>query len=205
MLTSLLKDENMAACWDALKPAVARLREFYEYTEQIQAAFPDLMGALCEDGVKLEKTQALTKQLAGLLDFVIRFDHIKLNTPSIQNDFSYYRRSMQRMRVNGQQEDGVLGDDLAHKLSLFFASPTPAMTVLVSSVTSSVGRNGLTLELMTASLATLARSISLLLSFLLLISSNPSLFAALRATCFATAPSRRRRPIFFVCAPWWHR
>ena len=69
------------------------------------------------------------------MDFVIRFDHVKLNTPSIQNDFSYYRRSLQRMRANGQQEEGVLSDDLAHKLSMFYASPTPAMSVLVASVT----------------------------------------------------------------------
>jgi CYRIA/CYRIB Rac1 binding domain len=127
-------DENMAECWNALKPAVARLREYWEFTEQIQANFPELIRALCEDGVA--SNQALSKQLAALLDFVIRFDHIKLNTPSIQNDFSYYRRSLQRMRANNVQEEGILADDVAHKLSMFYASPTPAMTVLVQSVMS---------------------------------------------------------------------
>jgi hypothetical protein len=78
---------------------VNKLREYYEYGLEVESAFPELMARLCDGGVKLDSMQALAKQLAALLDFVIRFDHVKMNTPPIQNDFSYYRRSMQRMKV----------------------------------------------------------------------------------------------------------
>ena len=151
-------DENLTACWEALKPAVNKLREYYEYGLEVEAAFPELMGRLCDGGVKLESMQALAKQLAALLDFVIRFDHVKMNTPPIQNDFSYYRRSMQRMKAHNQEDAGALGDEVANRMSLFYASATPAMSLLVGAVQKSVGSNGVTLEVALNALSVMASS-----------------------------------------------
>ena len=39
----------------------------------------------------LDDHQALVKQLAKVLDFVLKFDECKMTTPAVQNDFSYYR------------------------------------------------------------------------------------------------------------------
>jgi len=39
----------------------------------------------------IESAQALCKQFAHLIDFVFHFDAIKMNTPSLQNDFSFYK------------------------------------------------------------------------------------------------------------------
>jgi hypothetical protein len=44
--------------------------------------------------------QALAKQFAELLQFVLAFDEQKLKNPSIQNDFSYYRRTLSRLKMN---------------------------------------------------------------------------------------------------------
>jgi hypothetical protein len=44
--------------------------------------------------------QALAKQFAEILQFVLRFDDLKMNNPAIQNDFSYYRRTLNRMKMN---------------------------------------------------------------------------------------------------------
>ncbi len=152
------KDENLAACWEALKPAVAKLREYYEYGLEVEEAFPELMTQLCDGGAKLDSMQALAKQLAALLDFVIRFDHIKMNTPSIQNDFSYYRRSMTRMKNHNQEDAGALGDEVANRMSLFYASATPAMSQLAAAVTKSVERNAVTLEVALNALSVMASS-----------------------------------------------
>ena len=35
-----------------------------------------------------------------VLEFVLKFDECKMGTPAVQNDFSYYRRSVQRSRYN---------------------------------------------------------------------------------------------------------
>ncbi|KPP77771.1 hypothetical protein Z043_102775, partial [Scleropages formosus] len=67
----------------------------------------------------LEREQALAKQFAEILHFTLRFDELKANketvsftpslflrfkskmtNPAIQNDFSYYRRTLNRMRIN---------------------------------------------------------------------------------------------------------
>lgn len=44
--------------------------------------------------------QALSKQLAEILRFVLKFDDLKMNNSAIQNDFSYYRRTLNRMKMN---------------------------------------------------------------------------------------------------------
>jgi len=43
--------------------------------------------------------QALVKLLADLFDFVLRFDELKMATPVIQNDFSYYRRNARKKKI----------------------------------------------------------------------------------------------------------
>ena len=50
--------------------------------------------------------------------------------PAIQNDFSYYRRSLSRMKLNNKGGDIKIKDELANRMSLFFAYPTPMMKVL---------------------------------------------------------------------------
>ena len=46
----------------------------------------------------VEEYQSIVKQFAKLLEFVLIFDECKMETPALQNDFSYYRRTSQRMR-----------------------------------------------------------------------------------------------------------
>ena len=33
--------------------------------------------------------------MAKVLEFVLKFDECKMTTPAVQNDFSYYRRTVQ--------------------------------------------------------------------------------------------------------------
>lgn len=74
----------------------------------------------------LEGQQALAKQLADILDFVLRFDDAKMINPAIQNDFSYYRRSLSKQK---NKVEVKIKDELANRMSLFFAYPTPMLKV----------------------------------------------------------------------------
>lgn len=58
----------------------------------------------------LEKNQALAKQCAEILSFVLKFDELKMNNPAIQNDFSYYRRTLSRLKMQdpGSDDSAVL-------------------------------------------------------------------------------------------------
>lgn len=45
---------------------------------------------------QLDTLQATCRQFARLIDFVLSFDAVKMCTPALQNDFSFYRRAMSR-------------------------------------------------------------------------------------------------------------
>ena len=54
--------------------------------------------------------------------------------PNIQNDFSFYRRSMAKMKNNHQSnQEVIINDDLANKMSLFYAYPTPLLRTVIES------------------------------------------------------------------------
>eukprot|EP01116_Phalansterium_solitarium_P003702 TRINITY_DN14527_c0_g1_i1.p1 TRINITY_DN14527_c0_g1~~TRINITY_DN14527_c0_g1_i1.p1 ORF type:complete len:314 (+),score=93.89 TRINITY_DN14527_c0_g1_i1:167-1108(+) len=124
--------ETEDAAWNAVLPAVDQLQEFYEFSLELESSFPKLLVALCKDDPKasLANQQALAKQLADVFDFVLRFDDAKMVNPAIQNDFSYYRRTLNRMKMSKKDMQIKIRDELANRMSLFFAYPTPMMKVL---------------------------------------------------------------------------
>lgn len=84
----------------------------------------------------LETQQALVKQLAEILEFVLKFDEFKMKTPAIQNDFSYYRRTLSLASSvhKVESEDNLyISNELANRMSLFYAHATPMLRVLSNS------------------------------------------------------------------------
>ena len=119
---------------------------------------------------QLQCRQALAKQFAHILDFTLRFDEMKMCTPAVQNDFSYYRRTMNRdlmwmQRTDEPQTDAapatnndcIVPIDLANTMSFFYADPTPMMAALRRATETFVTANAsLPLENTTDMLATMA-------------------------------------------------
>jgi len=124
--------ETEDAAWKAVLPAVDQLQEFYDFSLELESSFPKLLVALCKNDPKdsLSNLQALAKLLAEVFDFVLRFDDAKMVNPAIQNDFSYYRRTLNRMKLSKKDLNIKIRDELANRMSLFFAYPTPMMKVL---------------------------------------------------------------------------
>jgi hypothetical protein len=104
------------------------------------------MGLLCQDAgnVKknLEKYQATVSMLAKVLTFALDFDDLKMTNPSIQNDFSYYRRTLSRFKMSPDSkallESAIVQDELANRMSLFYAYPTPMLNGLVNALTAGI-------------------------------------------------------------------
>jgi len=123
------------AAWKAVSKAVDTLYDFYQYSLAMEKAWPRLLAAVCKDnpleGVK--QNLALTKQITLIFDFVFHFDEKKMITPAIQNDFSYYRRVLGRMRDKNTKLK--VDEELGNKMSFFFAYPTPMMKVLIDATT----------------------------------------------------------------------
>jgi len=151
--------ETEPAAWNAVLPAVDQLQEFFDYAMELETWFPKLLTALCKDSASknsIQNQQALAKQLANVFDFVLRFDDAKMTNPAIQNDFSYYRRTLNRMKISKKEMNIKIRDELANRMSLFFAYPTPMMKVIgdttakfLSAADVSVPRENVTLALAT--------------------------------------------------------
>jgi len=129
--------ETDDACWKLLLPSVDVLKRFYDFSEDLAQLTPNLLKNLFngDQNQNLTTQQALAKQLAKVLDFVLRFDDCKMKNSSIQNDFSYYRRSLNK---GTRKNEAKVKDDLANKMSLFFAYPTPMLRVIIEATTTLV-------------------------------------------------------------------
>lgn len=108
---------------------------------------PILLESLCGgEGTdpleSLENKQALAKQFAEILHFVLKFDDLKMNNPAIQNDFSYYRRTLSKMKMNNAGDDSaVVSNEEANRMSLFYAYPTPMLKTLSDATSKFVTEN----------------------------------------------------------------
>nr|XP_035940398.1 CYFIP-related Rac1 interactor B isoform X1 [Halichoerus grypus] len=149
--------------WGAVVPLVGKLKTFYEFSQRLEAALRGLLGALTSTPYSptqhLEREQALAKQFAEILHFTLRFDELKMTNPAIQNDFSYYRRTLSRMRINNVPAEGEneVNNELANRMSLFYAEATPMLKTLSDATTKFVSENkNLPIENTTDCLSTMA-------------------------------------------------
>jgi len=148
--------KNEQAVWEKLIPNVELLRNIYEYSQQLSKSFPELLDALIKVDQTLQQKQAIAKQLGMTLDFALRFDDCKMKTIAIQNDFSHFRRTANGAKMKGIEIQIDLKDDLANRMSLFYASPTPIMTALVNSFTEYIKQNKIDVQNVTATIATIS-------------------------------------------------
>ncbi|CAG2119591.1 unnamed protein product, partial [Medioppia subpectinata] len=163
-----LNEEFQLKAWDAVLPLVNKLKHFYQFSLKLEDCVPKLLAALCSGSMSprqhLETQQALVKQFAEILDFVLKFDDMKMTNPSIQNDFSYYRRTVSRLRI-ANHDNPVFADnnvnisnEVANRMSLFYAQPTPMLKVLSDSTSHFVINNKeLPIENTTETLGTMAK------------------------------------------------
>ncbi|KAG8005084.1 Protein FAM49A, partial [Nibea albiflora] len=158
--------------WNAVCPLVAKLKRFYEFSLRLERdlllkplviegkmravellnlrkenALRSLLEALTSPPYApmqhLEREQALAKQFAEILHFTLSFDELKMTNPAIQNDFSYYRRTISRNRLNNQQleAENEVNNEMANRMSLFYAEATPMLKTLSNATTKFVSEN----------------------------------------------------------------
>lgn len=69
--------------WNAVLPLVTKLRRCYEHSLELERIVPKLLSQLVGGKMNptqhLETQQALVKQLAEILEFVLKFDEFKVS------------------------------------------------------------------------------------------------------------------------------
>eukprot|EP00002_Diphylleia_rotans_P017260 TRINITY_DN3352_c0_g1_i1.p1 TRINITY_DN3352_c0_g1~~TRINITY_DN3352_c0_g1_i1.p1 ORF type:complete len:319 (-),score=69.61 TRINITY_DN3352_c0_g1_i1:376-1332(-) len=154
--------ETEDAALSAVVICVRKQRELFDFSEEIASA----MKSLCRLIVGLRdqiasnprailSRQATMRQIGLLFEFALRFDEKKMACPQLQNDFSYYRRALSRQKGSLIGQGDRIKDELANRISFFFASPTPMMKVLVDST------NAFLVENMHADRATICQILAL--------------------------------------------
>ncbi|XP_028987898.1 CYFIP-related Rac1 interactor B isoform X2 [Betta splendens] len=132
--------------WSSVVPLVQKLKTFYEFSQKLESSLLCLLDVLTRSGSTptqhLEQKQALARQFAHILHFTLRFDELKMTNPAIQNDFSYYRRTISRMRINNLADTGSeVNNELANRMSLFYANATPMLKTLSDATSKFVSDN----------------------------------------------------------------
>ncbi|ESO88257.1 hypothetical protein LOTGIDRAFT_219325 [Lottia gigantea] len=141
-------EDLQEVAWHDVIPLVSKLKLFYEFSLKLEKIVPDLLKELCSGDMTptehLENQQALFKQFAEILDFVLKFDDLKMTNPAIQNDFSYYRRTLSRRKMANEddKEDQLeVSNEMANRMSLFYAHPTPMLKSLSDTTAKFVSQN----------------------------------------------------------------
>lgn len=161
-ISNAKSEELQQTAWEAVCPLVVKLKHYYGFSNELDGITQELLQMLTSIDLTprehLEQQQALFRQFADILDFVLRFDDLKMTNPSIQNDFAYYRRTLNRMKANEtQMEENIVSAEMANKIALFYANSTPMLKVLSDSTTKFVSTHkDLPVENTTDCLSTMA-------------------------------------------------
>ncbi|KAJ1903750.1 hypothetical protein LPJ81_002894, partial [Coemansia sp. IMI 209127] len=133
--------ENEEAAWRKVGPSAQLLVECYEYAQAVERMIPEVLDELCsqadlEEGAATDRSRGLARLLADLMQNAFAFDSLKASIPAIQNDFSYYRRTLPR--ISGSQNAEIakfaISQAVSNKMSLFYAYHNPMVKAVVDSV-----------------------------------------------------------------------
>ncbi|EWM27745.1 Protein of unknown function DUF1394 [Nannochloropsis gaditana] len=121
-----------------LMPSVANIKRAHALSICLSQELPQLLSYLIARRNNLRRNHALMKVLADILDFSLSFDFEKMRKPSIQNDFSYFRRYLNKMAPRMPDGEVQVQEAEAGMISLFIAQGLP-MTVTVEKALRSLG------------------------------------------------------------------
>ncbi|KAJ4928489.1 hypothetical protein JOQ06_016281 [Pogonophryne albipinna] len=111
--------------WNAVCPLVAKLKRFYEFSLRLENALRSLLEALTSPPYApmqhLEREQALAKQFAEILHFTLSFDELKMTNPL--------------------EAENEVNNEMANRMSLFYAEATPMLKTLSNATTKFVSEN----------------------------------------------------------------
>ncbi|KAJ3432238.1 hypothetical protein M0812_21169 [Anaeramoeba flamelloides] len=153
-------EKNELLAWEAVLPLVEQQSYYFTFYMQIRGLVETLLREICSGDTKetsnrLVSLQALVKHFVHLLDFVIRFDYIKMEKPEMQNDFSYYRRYVNRKRSELDINDLVVSDQDCDSMSLTFAYPAPMLKGVIDTMKAFKGKRVVPEENLTQGLSSM--------------------------------------------------
>lgn len=133
---SLNSDESKFECWVCLLPCVVQLRDFYHYSFALEEQILGILNVICKTPVqeKVLENQSSAKSFVDTCFFAFCFDDAKHQKSFVQNDLSYYRRTLPQLKARNIEIP--VPEDEANKMTLFFAHPPgPFLKQLIQTLT----------------------------------------------------------------------
>lgn len=107
---------------EAMEPSTQTIVGWYELAEKLSKRIPRLLSQIDEAAIKHATADhnSSVQALASMLSFLLHFDSAKSVTPSIQNDFSFVKRSLAKPYARH-----LLDPNVASAVSMFIAQSSP--------------------------------------------------------------------------------
>mmetsp|Transcript_14957 Transcript_14957/g.15691 ORF Transcript_14957/g.15691 Transcript_14957/m.15691 type:complete len:290 (-) Transcript_14957:698-1567(-) len=118
-------DQLQRDAYNAVCPNIEIISRFHNFSTEVGSKIGELSTQL----INVEACQSHLSELAAigeLILFCFKFDQIKMLKPEIQNDFSFYRRSLgSRAISNGKVSKPPVSSDMANVISMWLAQNLP--------------------------------------------------------------------------------
>ena len=136
--------------WSKLVPMVSSLLKMKKMIDSLNEELPEVLSSMwgrkkSRESIALidvfQSNMFLCVQLGKILDYAMRFDALKMNSPSIPNDISYVKRQVtirsksQTTGAMSPEHEEVLVTHNLEMLSMFYIMPTPALNNIIDTIT----------------------------------------------------------------------
>ena len=148
-LSSPSNTELQSKAFEELRPNVLKVQDFYKKVILLGEFVPLLLASLAAEG-RIDNDPYLTRQFLQLLQLMCKADTKKMMSPGIQNDFSFYRRSVGKF-----QDQAPVSETSANQISMWIAEATPVVSQVATQLKAGV-RKDPTMVLVLAKLANMS-------------------------------------------------
>eukprot|EP00511_Aplanochytrium_stocchinoi_P006466 CAMPEP_0204827340 /NCGR_PEP_ID=MMETSP1346-20131115/4819_1 /ASSEMBLY_ACC=CAM_ASM_000771 /TAXON_ID=215587 /ORGANISM="Aplanochytrium stocchinoi, Strain GSBS06" /LENGTH=304 /DNA_ID=CAMNT_0051955715 /DNA_START=189 /DNA_END=1100 /DNA_ORIENTATION=- len=116
--------------FEGMFPNINRIKSLFLLSKDTNACIQKVITKLSESENE-ETKAALLKGLASLLEQIFNIDWAKMHKPEIQNDFSFYRRSLEK---HSSHPELPVDDAVAGHVSMFVAQANPFIKSIITSL-----------------------------------------------------------------------
>jgi hypothetical protein len=111
---------------------VKQIQQFFNTANEVAEFTATLLGELSGE-MAMHSNMYKTGQLITLLNTIYAIDQAKMMTPGIQNDFSFYRRSVGKF-----QSQAPVPETAANQISMWIAEATPMLSCLTMALKATI-------------------------------------------------------------------
>ena len=136
-LSSPSNTELQSRAFQELKPNVIKIEGFHKNVLLLSEFVPLLLASLEAEG-RIDNDPYLTRQFLQLLQLMCKVDTTKMMCPGLQNDFSFYRRSVGKF-----SDQAPVSETSANQISMWIAEATPLISAVSAQLKSGMRKDPL--------------------------------------------------------------